>query len=210
MSLADYSGLQTEIGDWLNRSDLTARIPTFIQLAEAEMKRRLRYRIVRASLSITGRVVAIPATVSVLQSANIVSSSPSRDRPLTVGTVTQLSEFAARFGTTTARPQMVAVAGAELLFAPAPDQTYTAEITYTAKLTALSTTNTVNDELTTAPDLYLFGALKNAEPFLENDDRIATWKNMFDAAIDQLNQQRSDEEFSMSLRPQRLPIVFGG
>ena len=210
MSLDTYANLQTEIGEWLNRSDLTTKIPTFITLAESEMKRRLRYKVARTTLSISSRVTSIPATISVLLSANLSTATASQDVPLVVGAPTQLAAYRARYGEVAGRPQMLAVAGAELLCAPAPDQTYTAEITYVGKLQALSSTNTTNDELTTAPDLYLFGALKNAEPYLENDERIATWKQMFDDAIDQLNTQRSDEEFSLSLRPQRLPIVFGG
>ncbi len=209
MSLDTYANLQTEIGEWLNRTDLSAKIPTFIQLAEVEMKRRLRHRVTRANLTIAARNVTIPSGASVLLSINLSTGSPSQDVPLMVGTMSQLAEFRARFGDTTARPQMAAIAGTEILFAPAPDQSYTAEITYVAKLTPLSTTNTTNNELTNAPDLYLFGALKNAEPYVENDDRLI-WEKRFDNAIDQLNTQRADEEFSLSLRPVRLPIVFGG
>jgi hypothetical protein len=42
MTIATYSELLTELDAWLNRSDLTARIPTFIRLFESRANRQLR------------------------------------------------------------------------------------------------------------------------------------------------------------------------
>jgi hypothetical protein len=42
MTIATYTELVSEMGDWLNRADLTAKIPTFVRLFEARMNRRLR------------------------------------------------------------------------------------------------------------------------------------------------------------------------
>ena len=44
MPIATYTDLQSSVADWLNRSDLSAVIPTFIQLAEAKFNRELRTR----------------------------------------------------------------------------------------------------------------------------------------------------------------------
>jgi hypothetical protein len=44
LSSLTYSSLQTAIGDWLARSDLSANIPDFITLFEAEANRTLRTR----------------------------------------------------------------------------------------------------------------------------------------------------------------------
>ncbi len=44
MALSTYAELKTSIGDWLNRADLTAVIPDFISLAEAQVERTLRTR----------------------------------------------------------------------------------------------------------------------------------------------------------------------
>lgn len=96
-----------------------------------------------------------------------------------------------------------------MLVAPAPDSTYSAEIVYFAQivpLTALAPTNVV---LVEAPDAYLFGALLQAAPYLEHDERIPTWQAKFDSAIGQLNMVRENEEYSASVRGVRLPVVFG-
>ena len=42
-TITNYSNLQTTIADFLNRDDLTSVIPTFIQLAEAQMNRDIRH-----------------------------------------------------------------------------------------------------------------------------------------------------------------------
>lgn len=40
--MKNYGELQIEIADWLNREDLSAKIPTFVRLAESEIYRGLR------------------------------------------------------------------------------------------------------------------------------------------------------------------------
>ena len=80
---------------------------------------------------------------------------------------------------------------------------------YYESLDPLTTTNATNVVLDEAPDAYLFGALLQAEPYLEHDDRIPIWREKFDRAIDQLNDVRDREEYMASLRPIRLPVVFG-
>ena len=40
----NYATLQTEVADFLHRTDLTSAIPTFIQLAETKLNRILRLR----------------------------------------------------------------------------------------------------------------------------------------------------------------------
>jgi hypothetical protein len=63
MTIATYSELVSEMGDWLNRSDLTTKIPTFIRLFEARMNRRLRAPDMEQSFSFT--TVAGTSTYSI-------------------------------------------------------------------------------------------------------------------------------------------------
>jgi len=44
MAIGNYSELNTAVANWLNRDDLTDRIPEFIVLAEARFNRVLRIR----------------------------------------------------------------------------------------------------------------------------------------------------------------------
>ncbi len=44
MAIGTYAELKTAVANWLDRDDLTDRIPEFIALAEARMNRVLRLR----------------------------------------------------------------------------------------------------------------------------------------------------------------------
>ena len=44
MALGTFTELKDAVADWLDRSDLTSRIPDFIALAEARLNRELRIR----------------------------------------------------------------------------------------------------------------------------------------------------------------------
>lgn len=209
MALNSYAALQTSIADWLNRTDLTAPIVDFIALNEAEMKRRIRRWTVRSSaFTIDSARVAAPTDLVTLRSIRLITGSTALDRPLRVGTIEMLNERKARQATT-GRPDTFAYVDGYLYAAPEPDQTYTAEIFYISKLTALSVTNTSNSVLVEAPDAYLFGALAQAEPYLEHDERVPMWTAKFDKAIEQLNAMRDEEEFNASTHDVRLPMTFG-
>ena len=43
MGITSYSTLKSAIADWLLRDDLTAVIPSFISLAEADISRKMRH-----------------------------------------------------------------------------------------------------------------------------------------------------------------------
>lgn len=208
MSLSNYATLCTAIADWLNRSDLTTVIPDFVTLAEAEMKRRLRRSSTRTTLSISAEETTPPTDMAELREAYLESGSPTRDTPLRNCTPSMLAERRARNAGATGRPTDICHFAGKIVVSPVPDQTYTARIVYFTQLTALTGTAT-NAILTEAPDAYLFGSLLQAEPYLEHDERIATWRERFDRAIDQLNTVRDNEEHAGGLSAVRLPVVFG-
>src|SRR5574341_95658 len=56
MALATFADLKASIASWLNRTDLTATIPDFVRLAEADLSREIR--IPTMQLEATGALVA--------------------------------------------------------------------------------------------------------------------------------------------------------
>lgn len=181
MSLDTYANLQTEVASWLRRSDLTSEIQTFISLAEAEMNDRLRVWPMLAStpVSVTGASVAYPADF--LEAKSIVISATYG--PLPYMSPEDYAQAIASYNGTTAQPRGFTVIGANLLFFPAPDQTYSATLVYYQKIPALSGSNASNWVLASHPDAYLWGALKSSAPFLRADDRIPMWDQKFNGSL---------------------------
>lgn len=208
MQLDTYSDLQDAIAQYLNRDDLGEQIPTFITLAEKQIKRRLRRSKSRQTVQFSGDSFQIPATIAEIASVRLVTSETSQDTPFSIVTPEMLNEMKARFGVA-GRPRFGAVVGRELMFAPAADQTYDAELIVFLSTTPLSDDNPTNSVLSEAPDVYLFGALMEAAPFTEEDERIPTWEAKYEKALKELRILREREEYSASLRPIRLPVVFG-
>lgn len=202
--ITNYTELQTAIASWLNRDDLTDDIPAFIQLAEAQIARRLRKSTVRAALSLSSSAVVLPAACAELRSLRFDTSSLNSAIP-----VVTPETLAGYRSSAAGAPRVAAVVGNVLLLDRTPDQTYAAEIVYFSTLTPLSDSVATNDVLLSAPDMYLYGALKEAAPFLENDERVPLWTAKFEEALtfEELSRERS--EYGASLRPVRLPVVFG-
>jgi hypothetical protein len=281
MALSTFSELKTEIADYLDRSDLTSQIPTFIRLAEARMNRGLRIRLMETVKVITAipdikryplpsdylqlrtiqydtskvasstlsadvtDIVAIMPLVSttgftasgtiligseqityaaiagntltgcgrgangstpaahnlgdavtevytVFTAGTISSDVSSRVKPLSYVTPEILSRLKA--GSYTGQPEMYTMRAGYLLLGPAPADLYTIEIDYFAKIPALSDAAPTNSMLTDNPDVYLYGALLEASPFLMMD--ASTWAAAFRQAVQDIQLQDDKDSHS--------------
>lgn len=195
MALTTYAELKTSIGDWLNRSDLTSVIPDFISLAEAQIERTLRARqmIVRANASFDAQYGAVPSDFLETKSLKLTSTNPQT--PLEFLSIDALDQKAAEY-TASGKPRFFGVVGGQLRIVPTPDSTYTTELTYYAKLSKLSTSNTSNWLLASSPDIYLYGSLLQAAPYLQDDARIQTWATLYERALNDL--QTADDRSASS------------
>ena len=195
MALTTYAELKTSIGDWLNRSDLTSVIPDFISLAEAQVERTLRTRqmIVRANASFDAQYGAVPSDFLETKSLKLTSTNPQT--PLEFLSIDALDQKAAEY-TASGKPRFFGVVGGQLRIVPTPDSTYTTELTYYAKLSKLSTSNTSNWLLSSSPDIYLYGSLLQAAPYLQDDARIQTWATLYERALNDL--QTADDRGASS------------
>jgi hypothetical protein len=181
MSITTYAELQSSIADWLLRDDLTSVIPTFISLAEAKFNRRIRdYRMVkRATAQVDTPYFAIPSDWQ----ENIrfqLNTSPITT--LEYVTPDQAAEEK-RLYNSSGRPAFFTMIGDQFQIVPAPDSQYDAELTYYSKIPALSGSNTSNWLLEKAPDIYLYGALMEAAPYLDDDARIQVWGGLLEQSM---------------------------
>jgi hypothetical protein len=195
MALTTYTELKTSIGDWLNRSDLTTVIPDFISLAEAQVERTLRTRqmIVRANASFDAQYGAVPADFLETKSLKLTSTNPQT--PLQFLSIDALDNEMTKY-TASGKPKFFGVVGGQFRIVPTPDSNYTTELTYYAKLTKLSSSVSSNWLLASSPDIYLYGALLQAAPYLQDDARIQTWATLYERALNDL--QTADDRGASS------------
>ena len=185
MALSTYTELKASVADWLNRTDLTSVIPDFIALAEAQIERTLRTRqmIVRATASIDTEYSAVPAdfleTKSIKLNTNPVTA-------LTFESVDALDNLKSTTYISSGKPQYFSIVGGQIRVLPVPDSTYTAELIYYAKLSKLSSSVASNWLLTQAPDVYLYGSLLQAAPYLKDDARIPVWSSIYTRGLEEL------------------------
>jgi len=196
MAFDTYSDLQAEVADWLDRTDLTSQIKSFITLTEAKLNRRLRLREMETALSetIASGVITIPAGYIQMEYLYL-DTSPST--PLIRSDLEYIyRNYPTR--SSDARPAYYAREGSNIIFGPFPDSAYAVKGLYYKKLDVLSASNTSNAFLVEAPDALLYGALLHAEPFLKNDERIPLWKAAFDEALSMLQAEDDAEALSGS------------
>lgn len=205
MALGTYAALKTSIASWLKRSDLTSVIPDFIALGEARIARdlRLRKQVVTTTLNTTAGVQYITLPSDFLEAENItVNTTPPR--PVSVVTP-ELLDVKYPANTWTGVPAVYALLGDQMQFGPTPDAVYPISLAYYQRFTALSNDSDTNWLLTNHPSIYLFAALSEAEPFLVNDPRAATWEAKY--ANDVKNLQDADDTSLRSGSAMRVRTV---
>lgn len=208
MALTSYSTLKSSIADWLNRDDLTSVIPDFISLAEAQIERRVptQKMVKRATAPIDTPFSALPADFLSAKSLILTSTAPTQ--PLVYLTEDEM-DAKKQVYRTSGTPRYFALVGNQIEVLPAPDTSYTAELTYVATLAKLSDSNTSNWVLDRHPDVYLYGTLLQAAPYLRDDERVGMWASLYAQAIDDMILQNERAAFSqgrmaMTVKPTRV------
>jgi hypothetical protein len=208
VALTSYTALKSSVADWLNRDDLTSVIPDFISLAEAQMERRLptQKMVKRSNATIDTPFSALPSDFLSLKSLVLTSTAPVQ--PLVFLTEDELDAKKWIYRTT-GKPQYFSLIGNQVEVLPAPDTGYTAELTYVATLAKLSDSNASNWVLERHPDVYLYGALLQASPYLRDDERISVWAGLYQSAMEELMLQNERAAFSqgrtaMTVKPTRV------
>ncbi len=201
MAIGTFAQLKTAAANWLDRSDLTDRIPEFIALAEARFNRELRIRdmetVSTAISTVAGtREYSLPTGFVQMKEFHL-STDPLT--PLAYITPEMMTRLWA--GSAQAKPEVFTIIADNVRLGPGPDAVYTTSMLYYKTFTALSDSATTNDMLTNNPDVYLYGTLLEAEPFIMNDQRIQVWLGAFDKAVASIqNQDNKDRHSGSNLR----------
>ena len=197
MAFTTYTELKASVADYLARTDLTTQIPDFITLAELRLKRDLRIRqmlkVATATMTVSDSTVALPSDFLAIREIHL-STNPAS--PLEY--LSPTSFFSNAFTTNLGKPTKYTVLAAEFQFAPIPDSAHVVQILYYATPTPLSTSVASNVFLATCPDLLLYAALGEAEPYLINDARIQTWAALYDRGLASLSSSDESSEYAGS------------
>jgi hypothetical protein len=195
MAILNYAGLKTTIASYLARSDLTVQIPDFIQLAEIRLRRDLRIRqMLKSSVtSTTGgdQTVSLPIDFLQLRDLFIVTNPIQTLEYMTPSVFNRNARV-----TESGKPVNYTIIANEFKLAPVPDSDYTLRMLYYYSPEFLTDSNPSNMFLSTCPDLLLYGALVEAEPYLMNDGRIQLWAGMYDRGVASLTSADDASEHS--------------
>ncbi len=206
MALNNYTNLQTAIGNWLNRGDLTAQIPDFITIAEAQMQRRFKLALTEGKMlprlmvannnafSLTAATEYVNLPTDFLGVLSFTIDAPAVN-PANIPQVQldyvgpqNLAYLKQKRGQTASNdtPGVFSIVGAQFQFLPIPDVTYTGNLWYwsNSAFPLSGQGGGTNWILTNHPDVYLYGALTASAPYLMDDARITTWGNMFVQAME--------------------------
>ena len=197
MAISTYSELQTAVANWLDRDDLSARIPEFIALAEARFNRVLRLRSmedkVTASTVAGQRNLALPG--GYIQMRNLQLNV----QPLvTLQYVTPEIYDRLWGGSALGTPQFYTILADEISLGPTPANVQTIEMLYYKRFDALTVGAPTNWLLTNAPDIYLYGSMLEAEPFIMNDERVPLWATALERAVGDMQEQDNKDRHSGS------------
>ncbi len=188
MALDSYANLKTEIANYLNRTDLTSYLDTFIELAESRIARDLRLReMENIDTSIT--------TVSGTQSYDLPTGYLEmryvayQTNPYTFLTFLAPPDFMRVYnaGEGSGTPSHYTIIGSKIYLGMQPDAAKVLELGFFKRPTGLSAVNTSNDILTNFPDIYLYSCLAEREPFLMNDERLQVWASLYKEAVETAN-----------------------
>ena len=190
MAITNYTNLQSTISDFLNRDDLDSVIPTFIQLAEAQMNRDIRHwemeTRVSGQQSQGDQYMQVPADWNETIRLTLTGGGTS---VLELLGLSSMADRRAKAENTLDTPRFYSHVRGEFELYPTPDEDTDFELLYYAKIPALSDSNTTNWLLEYAPDVYLYGALGHSAPYLQEDARLAVWAQMYAASVQNLNNQ---------------------
>jgi hypothetical protein len=191
MALDTYANLQTAIISYAFRtgdSEFTAAVPDFITLTESRLNRELRTGDMEdeATITLTDGAGTLPADF--LQVRRLMSGNTS------VQAASPNFAEATYAYANSGVPEVYTIIGATLKTYPPGSADLT--LNYYAKIPALSGSNTTNWLLAKAPELYLYGALVEAAPFMMDDARTQVWGTLFQKALADLKRADKGARYS--------------
>jgi len=189
MALSTFGGLKTAVASFLNRSDLTASIPDFVVLAEADIRRDVRVQAMEAVATgtLTGETLAHPTRY--IEARRL-----------------SLDGHVYEYRTPADYTELVRVSSQDTVYTSIGESFYILNgangdsyaLTYWAGFAAFSADADTNWLLANAPDVYLFGALRYAAIFMADDAAMTRNLAMYLSAAKRVSSQEHRSAYSGS------------
>lgn len=191
MTLATYQELLDALADWSNRDDLGPRLASFVALCESKLNRTLRVARMEsvATLAVPAGAAQVALPDDCLELRSVRLAQPV-DLPLRQGSIEWPPAAAAL-------PSAFAVIGGALRLLPAAAQAASLQLVYYAALPPLEIAGS-NWLLTRHPDVYLYGALSEAQGYVLDEARLVLWQSLYEAALDQVGAEDRHARWSGS------------
>jgi hypothetical protein len=210
MGLSSYAELKALVAQRLGRTGdagLAQELDDYIDLAEARFQRELRLRAQeqRATALVSGPYLDLPADFLELRNIQL-NGNPVRSLECVSPELIDRNYPQ----TATAEPQVYAILGSEIQFAPVPDGDDEVEIDYWKKFDALSDDVTTNWLLTNAPDVYLWAVMAEATQATGDSSLWQEYETRLAAAIDKLkvfDRRASYSGATLRVRPRPQNVV---
>jgi hypothetical protein len=201
MAISSYADLQSEVGEWLQRSDLSARIPVFVELATARFNRELRVPEMETLVTTAADAEYTDLPADFLQIRSIETNGDRMDYLAPA----EFQRYVARTATPAVPVYTIADMSLRIYPAPTTAGTLTLKVLYYQRIPALDSAGDTNWLLTAHPDVYLFGALVEAAGFLHDDTRMGVWEQRLQQAMSLTNRrgrQMNQGAASMTIKVQ--------
>lgn len=183
MSITTYAELKTAVADWMHRTDLTAKLPDFITLAESRINRQIRFNQQETEAPLTAtvdsRYITLPTGFIAPLGLWCTFYEGLRDElvyaaPEQIPVSDQSSE-----------PSYWTIDAGNLAFECPANQAYTYAFRYRGT-DNLSDTNTSNWVLLNHPDVYLYATLIEGAAYIRDLELMSTAKSGYDMAIQEV------------------------
>ena len=203
MSITTYAELITALdggSGYLHRTDLTAKVPDFIDLAESKINRRLKLLLQETEATLTAsigsRLMSVPTLFGTPIKLWCTTYEP-RDELM------YLDVGVLPVTTSNGSSDYYTVDGAYIATENPADIAYTYTMRYWTKFDISATsTNTV---LTNYPDVYIYGALVESVSWTNDFKKLDIWQGKFDRAIAEAMRETVATKGKATLRTE-----FGG
>lgn len=190
-TIGGYIDLVAAINAWLDRDDLSDRVPEFLALCEARMNRHLRTVLqeTAATWTVTSGAYELPQNYRKMRRL-FVADTPNRE-------IVEVSpqSVVGRYDGTPGVPEAYYIEGRTLNLAPPPLDTIDLGARYWSRIVPLTSTDDSNWLLEEHPDAYLTGSLLEAAIYIRDDEAIAFLEPRFGRIIEEIKVMSRGDQY---------------